>query len=85
MKYSLPWCLNIGGLFFGALAAGLMYYFPPRLQVYTETGESVVTWTGAQTEKGKRLGKRQAVLAKAGPVLLGFAFFLQFVAAWVSP
>jgi hypothetical protein len=82
MKMSLHWCFNVAGLAIGTLAAVLMYYFPPRVRMYTEKGEAIVSWIGAPTEEGKRLGKWQAFLAKAAPVLLGLAFFLQLVAAF---
>jgi len=82
MKVS--WWLNIFGLAVGIAAALLMYYFPLRVQIYTETGSGVFTWTNQPTEKGKRIGKRQAFLAKAAPITLTLSFTLQFSAALLS-
>jgi len=82
MSYS--WLLNVVGLVISTIAAALMFYFPPRVQMYTEEGAAVFTWTNAPTEKGKAIGKRQIHLAKVGPFLLILGFFLQLVAAWIS-
>lgn len=34
--------LNLIGLFLGAVAALLMFYFPPRTTIYTEKGEGII-------------------------------------------
>lgn len=72
--------LNVAGLFFGLLAAILMYYFPPRVLLYTEKGEPEITWTGNATDEGKRRGKHQLWLSKAAPCFLATAFLLQLIA-----
>jgi len=79
MKVS--WWLNMFGLAVGMVAALLMYYFPPRVQIYTETGSGALTLTNQPTDKGKRVGKRQAFLAKAAPIALTLSFALQLSAA----
>lgn len=73
--------LNVAGLFIGLVAAILMYYFPPRVILYTEKGEPHVTWTSNATDEGKRRGKHQSRLSKAAPCLLAIAFILQLIAA----
>jgi hypothetical protein len=74
-------CLNILGLVLGAIAAFLMAWYPPRVQAYTEDGRQQGSWVGIATEKGKRIGKRQAMLGTAGPYLLGIGFIFQLAAA----
>jgi len=67
------------------IAALLMYYFPPRVQAYTQTGQMVGNWVGGTpTEEGKRKAKRQMFLANAAPIVLGLSFALQFFAAWLE-
>jgi len=61
------------------IAAALMFYFPPRVVLYTEKGEPEASWVGNTTEPGKRLGKRQAFFSKLGPGLLILGFALQLV------
>lgn len=67
----------MAGLFMGILAAGLMYYFPPRMQLFTDKGEPYVNWVGTPTSDGASRGKWQSRLAKAGPCLLFIGFALQ--------
>ena len=76
--------LNISGLLVGFVAAVLMYYFPPRITVYTEEGAPHVFWIGEATEEGRRKGKHQRGLSKAAPLLLATAFLLQLMAAFLS-
>jgi hypothetical protein len=72
--------LSAVGLFIGLVAAILMYYYPPRISLYTEKGEPYGGWVGNPTEKGKVFGWWQVALSKAAPWLLALAFFLQLVA-----
>jgi hypothetical protein len=44
MKVAFAWWLNIAGLVVGMIAAFLMFYFPPRIQAYTEKGEGSITF-----------------------------------------
>ena len=80
----LSWCLNVFGLFVGMIAALLMYYFPPRVQAYTEPGAKVFAWSTDPSEEGKRKAKHQMLLANAAPIVLGLSFALQFFAAWLE-
>ena len=73
--------LNIAGLFMSTLAAGLMYYFPPRVQLYTEKGEPHFNWVGNPTSEGTSRGKWQSRLAQGGPRLLFIGFALQLTGA----
>ena len=75
---------NVLGLIVGVVAAGLMYCFPPRIQLYTEDGQSIVTWLSNPREEKKYIGKWQVRLSKLGPLLLGAAFLLQMVGAFLS-
>jgi hypothetical protein len=84
MKVTFAWWLNIAGLVVGMIAALLMFYFPPRIQAYTEKGEGSITFVSIPTEAGKRRGKRQVFLAKAAPIVLGLSFALQLFAAWLA-
>ena len=67
------------GLLAATVAAALMFYFPPRVTLYTPKGEPIVTWVGSTTDHGSRIAKRQALLAKLGPGLLFSGFALQLV------
>jgi hypothetical protein len=78
------WILNIVGLAFNTIAAILMYYFPPRVQLFTEKGESLVMWLSNSNEKKAAIGKRQILLAKFGPALLALGFSLQLVSVFLS-
>ena len=80
----LSWCLNLFGLFVGMIAALLMYYFPPRVQAYTETGAMAFTWSTDPSEEGKRKAKHQMFLANTAPIVLRLSFVLQFFAAWLE-
>jgi hypothetical protein len=53
MKVTFAWWLNIAGLVVGMIAALLMFYFPPRIQAYTEKGEGDITFLSGPTEAGK--------------------------------
>lgn len=77
---SLPLILSGSGLIVGFIAAVLMYYFPPRVTLYTKDGAPHVTWIGDQEEGGERKGAIQAFLSRAAPWLLAAAFLLQFLA-----
>ena len=70
MEFSLSWWLNVSGLVIGTIAAVLMFYFPPRLEIYTPEGARDFNWTTEPTEEGRRIAQRQAFWAKAAPVLL---------------
>ena len=76
--------LNVVGLFVGVVAACLMYYFPPRVTLYTEKGEPHVTWLSKETDEGKRRGKYQKWLSKAAPWILAASFLLQMVAVLLT-
>jgi len=75
---NLAWWLNTLGLLLATGAALLMYYCPTRVQLYTEKGDSVVTWTrGTPSENMKRRGQLQIALSRIAPLLLAFGFLLQ--------
>ena len=76
--------LNLLGLVLGVVASGLMFYFPPRVQLYTEKGEPAITFVANPQEEKKSVGKRQIFFAKLGPGLLFFAFLLQLFGVWLS-
>ena len=76
--------LNLLGLIVGMAAAGLMYYFLPRVQQYTASGEPIVVWTSNSREEKKQLGKWQILLTRIGPALLGVAFLFQLIAVYLS-
>lgn len=78
------WVLNAVGLCIGIGAAVLMYYFPPRVVLYTEKGEPYGGFVGNPTENGKLRGKWQIFFAKIAPWLLALGFLLQLVAT-VAP
>jgi len=73
--------LNVIGLSLGALAAVLMWVFPPRVQLYTDKGEPVVSFIGNATEQGLRRAKWQSMLSKISIPMLVMAFALQLPAA----
>ena len=75
-----PWIFNATGLCIGMVAAVLMYYFPPRVLLYSDKGEPAINFVSAATESGKRRGKWQSWLSKIAPWILAFGFFLQLVA-----
>jgi len=77
--------LNITGLFMSTLAAGLMYYFPPRVQLFTDKGEPHFNWVGNPTSDGAFRGEWQSRLAKAGPRLLFIGFAMQLAGAIIGP
>mgnify|MGYP001031569915 CR=1 FL=1 len=76
--------LNITGLVIGVIAAGLMYYFPPRVQQYTSQGEAIVTWLSSPDGEKKHVGKWQIRLTRIGPILLACSFLLQLIGAFLT-
>ena len=76
--------LNAIGLLIGFVAAILMYYFPPRITLYTQNGEPYVQWVSGTTEIGKRRGLCQRNLSIAAPWLLAMAFLFQLVSTILS-
>jgi len=62
----------------------MMFYFPPRVQMYSERGGAIGSLEGGPTDMGKRRGKWQTRLAKVGPLLLILGFAFQLIAAWIS-
>jgi hypothetical protein len=74
--------LNIVGLVLNVIAAILLAFWPPRVQIYTEKGESPINFVGSPTFEGKRKATRQTWLFRLGPCFLGTGFFLQLIAAW---
>lgn len=76
--------MNVVGLFISTVAAVLMYYFPPRGVLYSETGEPVVTWVGDPTEEGMAKGRWQARISRLSPCLLALGFSLQLLAALLA-
>ena len=76
--------LNIAGLVLSTGAALLMYFYPPRIETYTEDGRRIVDWVGEPTEEGKARGRWQLRLAKFSPLLLALGLSLQIPAAWVA-
>ena len=81
---SSGWILNIVGLATTTVAAVLMSFFPPRVQLYTVKGEGVSQWISNAKEEKRHLGLWQARLSKLGPLLLILGFAFQLVAAFVS-
>jgi hypothetical protein len=61
-----------------------MYYFPPRIQLYTEKDEPHLTFTGNSTKNKAGVGKWQSRMAKLGPALLVVAFLLQLLSNFVT-
>ena len=78
------WNLNVAGLIVSTVAAGLMYYFPPRVQLFTEKGEPIVTLTSNAKQEKQSLGKWQARLSKVAPAMLAAGFLMQLAAACLS-
>ena len=78
------WWLNTGGILLNLVAAILMYFYPPIVQLYTDKGEGAVTFVNSPSEEGRRKGNWHLVLSKAALALLFFGFLLQFVAAWLQ-
>lgn len=58
-----------------------MYYFPPRVALYTEKGEPYALFVANPTEDGKRWAKWQIFFSRLAPWLLSLGFLLQLVAA----
>lgn len=72
--------LNMVGLVLGACGAFLMAWYPPRVHPYNEDGSAAFAFTSNPTPEGRIRGKRQAILGKTGPLLLGVGFLLQLAA-----
>jgi len=72
--------LNVSGLIVSALAAGLMFYYPPDTPRYTKDGAGVVNWVSNSTEQGKRIGARQRLFSRFALLLLAAGFILQLIA-----
>jgi hypothetical protein len=54
-----------------------MAWYPPRVVQYSEDGSAPFTFANNPTPEGRTKGKRQAILGKTGPLLLGIGFLLQ--------
>jgi hypothetical protein len=76
--------LNLVGLILGVIAAGFMFYFPPRIRMYTEKGQPIIQWVANPKEEKKSVGAWQVFFSKLGPGLLLFAFLLQLIGVWLS-
>jgi len=82
MKMSAAWFLNVFGLVLSTIAAGIMFYYPPRVRAFTETGAETISWLNNPNPKNAAVGKRQIFFGKVGPALLGIGFLLQLSAAF---
>jgi hypothetical protein len=73
--------INVAGLILSTVAAGLMYYFPPRgaLQ-YTDEGNPVVRVVSAAVPDGQSKARFQRRISKLAPALLSIGFALQLLA-----
>ena len=76
--------LNIAALVLSVCAALLMYFYPSRIETYTEDGRRIVDWVGEPTEEGKARGRWQLRLARFSPLLLALGLLLQLPAALVA-
>ncbi len=72
------------GLVAGLVGALLMFYFPPRIPLYTENDEPHITFVGNPKEDKAGAGRRQSRLARLGPFLLVLAFLLQLLAILIA-
>lgn len=76
------WVMNIVGLCANTIAAGLMYYFPPRgITLYADDGSPIALWQASPSEEGRRKAKVHKSLSRSAPVLLAAGFGLQLVSA----
>jgi hypothetical protein len=75
--------LNVVGLVLNTLAAVVMLIYPPQVSVrlHTPKGEAVFTLTGNATEEGRRIGRLQQWMSRAGLALLVAGFLCQLIAA----
>lgn len=81
----MAWWLNIIGLVLSTIAAGLMYYYPPRgIVQYTEAGAPQVNFIGNPVPGGKRASSQQRALSRLAPCLLAFGFLLQLISAYMQ-
>ena len=78
------WILNVVGLVAGVSGALLMFYFPPRVQLYTEMGEPHITFVGNQKAEKTGVAQWQSRLARFGPGLLVVAFLFQLAATFIA-
>jgi hypothetical protein len=74
------WFLNVAGLVLTTIAAALMYYFPPRVEQYTDEGAREVAFVNSATAEGKVRAKRNQCMSKLAPAMLVVGFLLQLVA-----
>ena len=73
--------LNVFGLVLNTIAAVVILVYPPQVTRYTAKGEGVFTLVGNVTEEGRRIGRLQQWMSRAGLVLLAVGFFCQLIAA----
>jgi hypothetical protein len=80
------WYLNVSGLVLSTIAAVLMYYFPPRgLVQYTDDGQPQVSFVANPVQRGAQVARRQRILSRLSPCLLGLGFVMQLVSAYMQP
>lgn len=84
MTTSTTWWLNVVGLSVSTVAAIVIYYYPPRVQLFTKKGEPVFTWVANPTPQGVSRGALQSRLSRLSPILLALGFILQLVATILS-
>ena len=76
--------LNLVGLVVTAIAAFMMWCYPPRMAYYNEKGEQVMQWTSNAQPQKERIGKLQTRLSKWASFILAIGFALQFPSAIVA-
>jgi len=81
---TLAWSLNAFGLFTSMVAAVIMFYYPPRMKIFTEKGAEVVSFVRNPDPQNAARGKRQSFLGRFGPFLLIVGFAFQLGAAFLS-
>jgi len=81
---SASWFLNVFGLIVSTIAAAIMFYYPPRGRAFTEEGAEAGSWINNPKPEYAELGKRQTILGKFGPALLGIGFLFQLLAAFLN-
>lgn len=75
------WTLDIVSLCIGAVAALVMFFYPPRINAVAEKGEPAVTFVVPPTPESVAAAKRYTRLARLGPLLLLIGFLMQLVRA----
>lgn len=73
-------CSSILGLIaaaVGVIAAMLMFFYPPIVQIYTNEGAAIVAVVNQATPEGAKRGRRQSFMRMLGPWLLAGSFALQ--------